>query len=158
MSTSGNTATTTTYSSSANLKTLPQPLKLKENPIENWQLFKQRWNAYKVLTNYEKLPLEIQKAILIHCLGDEALQIYNSFTIAEDTTINDIFTLFDNYIIGTTNDTYERYKFNKRNQNEGESFDSFLADLQRLIKTCNYCKECEPSLLKDRIVLGIRET
>ena len=132
-------------------------MKLKENQIENWKLFKQRWDAYKVLSNYDELQLNIQKALLIQCLGDEALQVYNSFTVNEETTIKDIFTLFDNYIIGSTNDTYERYKFNKRMQTELETFDCFLADLQRQIKSCNYCKDCEPSLLKDRIVLGIKD-
>ena len=52
--------------------------------------------------------------------------------------------------------TLERYKFGKRQQQEGESMDTFLADLRILIKTCQYCPRCEPSILRDRIILGIR--
>ena len=142
----------------ANLKHLPQQLKLEDNPVQNWQIFKQRWTAYTVLSNFNEQALIKQKAILINCLSDEAMQVYNSFKIEENTTVQNIFKLFENYIIGSTNDTYERFKFNKRSQNEEENFDSFLADLQRLIKTCNYCPECEQSLLKDRIVLGVRDS
>ena len=140
------------------MSSLPQSLKLKDNPVENYQLFKQRWQAYTILSNFTTQSNNIQKALLIHCLGDDALKVYNSFTIADSTTVEEIFGFFDNYIVGATNDTYERFKFNKRSQNEEETFDSFYADLQRLIKTCNYCDTCNDSLLKDRIVLGIRDS
>ena len=142
-----------------NMSSLPQTFKLSsENAVQDYQLFKQRWQAYTVLSNYDQQPLEKRKAILIHCLGDEALKIYNSFTVTDTTTVTEIFGFFDNYIVGTTNDTYERFKFNKRSQADEETFDSFYADLQRLIKTCNYCDTCHDSLLKDRIVLGIRDS
>ena len=114
--------------------------------------------VYTIISNFSTHELAKKKAILITCLGDEALQIYNSFTITDATSMEEIFTLFDNHIVGATNDTYERFKFNKRTQSENESFDSFLADLKKLIKTCNYCNDCQPSLLKDRIVLGIRDS
>ncbi|CAM1304179.1 Uncharacterised protein at_DN0322 [Pycnogonum litorale] len=52
--------------------------------------------------------------------------------------------------------TYERFIFNKRTQDEGESFDTFLADLRTLVKSWNYCVNCIPSMLRDRIVLGTR--
>ena len=34
--------------------------------------------------------------------------------------------------------------------------DKFLADLRILMKTCQYCPRCEHSILRDRIILGIR--
>ena len=115
---------------SSTISNLPQPLKLTENAIQEWHLFKQRWDAYTILSNYNSLELNKKKAILITCLGDDALQIYYSFTIDETTTIVQIFTMFENYIVGSTNDTYERFKFNKRSQSENESFDCFVADLK----------------------------
>ena len=60
----------------ANLKHLPQQLKLEENPVQNWQIFKQRWTAYTVLSNFDEQALIKQKAILINCLSDEAMQVY----------------------------------------------------------------------------------
>ena len=48
--------------------------------------------------------------------------------------------------------------FNNRQQNEGETFESFLASIRLLIRLCNYCDSCTPSILRDRIVLGVRST
>ena len=41
------------------------------------------------------------------------------------------------------------------NQQEGEIFEWFYADLQILLKTCDYCVSCTFSKLRDRIVLDI---
>ena len=56
------------------------------------------------------------------------------------------------------NETYERFVFNNRQQNEGGTFESFLASIRLLIRSCNYCDNCTPSFLRDRIVLGVRST
>jgi hypothetical protein len=47
--------------------------------------------------------------------------------------------------------------FNKRTQSEGESFEHYLSALRTLIKSCNYCGDCVSSMLRDRVVLGIRD-
>ena len=52
--------------------------------------------------------------------------------------------------------TYERYVFNRRVQDNGETFDAFLADLRRLARTCDF-GTLEESIIRDRIVIGIRE-
>ena len=36
------------------------------------------------------------------------------------------------------NETYERFKFNQRNQNVGESFDAYLTALRNMAETCNF--------------------
>lgn len=40
---------------------------------------------------------------------------------------------------------------------EGEHFNQYVANLRLLIKTCGYCADCEPTMLRDRIILGIRD-
>ena len=47
--------------------------------------------------------------------------------------------------------------FNKRHQKEGESFEAFHAAIRTLVKMCNFCEDCIDSLLRDRIVIGIRD-
>jgi hypothetical protein len=42
-------------------------------------------------------------------------------------------------------------------QDYGEMFDNFLFDLMELIKSCQFCGECNDSLLRDRIVAGVRD-
>ncbi|RUS68634.1 hypothetical protein EGW08_023603 [Elysia chlorotica] len=72
-------------------------------------------------------------------------------------TLSDIITKFDAFAMGEMNVTYERYLFNSGLQRERESFEIFYSDLRRLVKSCNYCERCLDSLLRDRIVLGVRD-
>ena len=137
---------------------LPDRLELGHSATEKWKLFKQRWGNYVILTDLNSQDnVGKQKAIFLHRLGDEALQAYNSFQLVDDAAVNDIITAFDKFIIGEINVTYERFLFNKRKQSDNESVENFVADLQRLIKTCNYCDNCRESILRDKIILGISD-
>lgn len=137
---------------------LPDRLTLGPAATKHWKIFKQRWQAYSIVTKVANLPQEEQKALFIHCLEDDALEAFNTFQLADDASINDVIASFETFIIGESNETYERFCFNRRNQEEGESFELFYADLQRLIKTCNYCDNCRQSILRDRVVLGINDS
>ena len=64
---------------------------------------------------------------------------------------------FDNYAVGETNETYEHYIFNIREQKEGEPIDSYVAELRTLAQSCNFCTCLQDSLIRNRIVLGIRD-
>ena len=69
----------------------------------------------------------------------------------------EIIKRFDAYFIGEMNETYERYEFNSRDQKEGETIDKYVAELRTLAHTCNFCPCLHDSLIRDRIVLGIRD-
>jgi hypothetical protein len=101
----------------------------------------------------------LQVAQLENCLGDDALTLLEGFqfdTEEEERTVDEIIQAFQVYAVGQTNDTLERYKLGTRVQQEGETIDKWLTDLRIMIKSCDYCSTCEPSILRDRIVLGIR--
>ena len=74
----------------------------------------------------------------------------------DERRVQEIMMAFERYAIGEIHETLERYKFVKLQQQEGESMNKFLADLRILMKTCQYCPRCESSILRDRIILGIR--
>ena len=84
--------------------------------------------------------------------------MYNSFELLEGIDVKTIIEHFDRFIIGELNITYERFIFNKRKQEEGESFELFQADVQRLMKSCKYCDNCKESVLRDKILLGINDS
>lgn len=62
----------------------------------------------------------------------------------------------DEYAIGEVNETYERYVFNSRDQEADESIDAYVAALRKLAQTCNLCTCLHDSIIRDRIVLGVR--
>ena len=133
----------------------PAELIVEGNIGDNWKLFKQKWN--KLLQSSpisEAHPRRYAVALFLHTIGDNALKIYNGFTFPneENITVADIIAKFDTFAVGETNETYERFLFNKRNQLEGESFETFLTAIRSLVNTCNYCENCIDSILRDRIV------
>ena len=136
----------------------PEALQIDENLPENWRLFKQKWSFYCKLEHLEKQTEDFRVALFLHSLGNDALRIYNSFhftTVENDRKITEIIEKFDTVAIGKINIAYERFLFNKRDQQSGESFEAYLADLRSLLKTCEFCGNCVDSVLRDRLVVGI---
>lgn len=139
----------------------PQALNLEGNIAENWKLFKQKWNNYYIITRLDLQQQKYQVALLLHTMGDDALKVYNGFQFESDEderTCQEIIDKFDNFAVGEVNESYERYVFNKRDRKDGESFESFLSAIRTLVKSCNYCENCIDSIVRDRILLGIRDT
>ena len=63
-----------------------------------------------------------------------ALKVFNSFQLAEDTTVEQIIAEFDRYIVGEINIAYERYCLNKRQQRDKESFEQFFCRFTKIDK------------------------
>ena len=106
-------------------------------------------------------PRSYQVAMLENSLGDETMRLYDGFqfvTLQEYRTTTEILTAFDEFAVGEANETFERYNFNNRKQEDGESFDDFHAALRMLAKTCNLCHTCASSMIRDIIILGIRQS
>lgn len=140
----------------------PSPLAFGSNVSENWKLFKQRWQTYTLIAELDKQTNPYQVAMLLHCLSDEALKVYNGFHFAgaEDArTVEDIMQKFEEFAVGQVNVTYERFVFYQRCQEEEESFERFYSAIRGLSKTCSFCGVgCTDSMIRDRLVLGIRDS
>jgi len=67
--------------------------------------------------------------------------------------IDTAITAFEKCCVGAVNETYERYMFNRRVQENGERFDIFVGEIRRLGRSCNFLAVGE-SLIRDRIVVG----
>ena len=118
------------------------------------------WQNYSVVARLDTQDDQYQKALLLCAIGEEALEVYNTFEFEagqDSEKVSVIIAKFDDYFTGDTNETYERFKFNQRNQADGETFDNYLTELKNMRKTCNFCQCLSDSLLRDRIVLGIRD-
>ena len=99
-----------------------------------------------------------QLAMLENCLGITALKVYNNLTFAdgEVKSVQICMNKLEQQIVGQINETYERYMFNSRDQNN-ESIDMYINDLRNLARNCNFCESLHDSLLRDRLVMGIRD-
>ena len=91
--------------------------------------------------------------------SDPTLEVYNSlpFESDEDKMImSKVLKLMEKQYIGQTDVIYERYCFNNRIQETGESFDAYLTAHKALAKTCN-SGSLKDELIRDSIVCGIRD-
>ena len=63
---------------------LPGPLKIDGNISESWKFFKQQFDIYMVSTEKSKKPEKVKTAILLRCLGPQAIRIFNTFYFANE--------------------------------------------------------------------------
>ena len=101
---------------------------------------------------------ECKTSTLLNTIGDEGNDIYETFTFekAGDELIFDkVMQKFELYCTPKKNITFERFHFNHCVQEKEESSDQFITRLKHLSQTCEF-GVLENSLIKDRIVYGIR--
>ena len=137
----------------------PTKLDMKGNLATNWKKFKRVWENYEIASGLKTKENEMRTATFLTCIGAEALEIYDGLQFDNENQSKDITVVlqkFESFCIGETNETYERYKFNKRDQETNENIDTYVAALRTLAKTCNY-EGLEESLIRDRIVIGIKD-
>ncbi|RUS77744.1 hypothetical protein EGW08_014503 [Elysia chlorotica] len=78
----------------------PSRLSLGSNIQESWKLFKQRWDTYSVLSQISTLSGDVQVALFLHCLDDDALKAYSGFSFEQPESLSDIITKFESFAIG----------------------------------------------------------
>ena len=67
----------------------PAALSLQGNPSENWRRWIQQFDLYLTASGKIKEDEKVQCAILLHVIGEEALEIYNTFKFATGEDPND---------------------------------------------------------------------
>ena len=139
----------------------PPLLNLVDCSAKRRKLWKQTWLNFAIVSKISTQGEAYQKALFLCTIGQSALEIFNSFQFTASEDLNKVDTIiakFDEYFTGDVNETYKRVKFNQRNQEAGENFDAYLTALRNMTDTCNFCTcpTMKDSLIRDRIVLGIR--
>ena len=85
--------------------------------------------------------------------GRNLFQTWN-LSAAQKKKLDNYYNGFEAYVKPTSNTIYNRYKFQSRVQNPEEPFEQFVAELQLLVKDCDYDKQGE--MVRDRIVAGVK--
>ena len=132
----------------------PKPLVMDDNLTTNWNAWKKAWTRYEVATGVNKQEQLVRVSTLLSVIGEDAKIAFDAFEWGEtedDSTIEDVLAKFDEYCEPRTQVIYERYRFNNRNQEPGESIASYLKELSQ------HESITPDDILRDRIVLGIRD-
>jgi len=139
---------------------LPQPLKTDGNLATNWKRFKRTWDNYSIVARLGRFDEKFKTAMFLSVIGEDAMEIFDGMDFTPETdrqVLSKVIEKFEEFCIGETNETYERFIFNRRGQEENESIDQYETVLRKLAQTCNFCNCLHDSLIRDRLVLGIRD-
>ena len=138
---------------------------LRINPPENftfskpeeWIKWIKRFERFRQASGLSEKDEPRQIHTLIYTMGGEAEDILSSFRLTEDQgkSYSTVVEKFERYFVKRRNFIFERAKFNRRKQEEGEPVDDFIVDLYRLAQYCNY-GTLHDELIRDRIVVGLR--
>ncbi|GLV48422.1 hypothetical protein CBL_20979 [Carabus blaptoides fortunei] len=109
----------------------PRGLNLEGDVSQNWKDFKQKFDIFLEANEYTSKTDAIKIAMLLNCIGDEALALYNTFKINEN----------------------EGAKYDSQ---ESETFDHYQTELKKLSHTCEF-GEKQDSLIRDKIIIGIKD-
>lgn len=134
-------------------------LKFEGNLSENWRCFKRDFNIFLVAAELTRKTDLVKINLFLNAAGPEAVEVYESLNLSDGQRENfdEIIRAFEAFCNQRKNTVYERFLFYQRKQREGESFDSFLTDIMKLGKNCEFGAVSD-EMLRDRIVMGVSDT
>ncbi len=126
---------------------------------ENWPKWIRRFERFRQASGIASKTEESQVNALVYSMGDKADDILGSFNLSEEDAkkYETVKTKFEQHFVKRRNTIFERAKFNRRKQEDGESVDAFITDVYCLAEHCGYAA-LHDEMVRDRIVVGIRDS
>ncbi|KAI5651426.1 transcription initiation factor IIF, beta subunit domain-containing protein [Phthorimaea operculella] len=122
-----------------------------------WKNFTTRLQIYMIANGLNEEPDERKVAILLNCIGAEALQVYYSFDVDMKTiTYKDLLQKFEAYYLPKVNISVERHKLFNRRQGDDEELETYATDLKNISLQCEFGTIAD-SLLKDIFSWNLNE-
>ena len=104
----------------------------------------------------------VQVATLLTVIGEEARDVYSTFTDwaneGDENKIAPVLQKFAEYCQPRKNIPFERYRFNRRTQEAGESYDQYKTALRKLAEGCDFDTITPDEMLRNRLIFGIRDS
>lgn len=88
--------------------------------------------------------------------GPEVCNAFEFGTKEDKKKLNLVLKKFKDYRTPRKNTSCERFKFWNRSEQEGETINQFVTELQRMIKYCEYTASTV-TMVRDHLVFGIRD-
>ena len=103
----------------------------------------------------------MQVATLLTVIGEEAREVFSTFsgwaTDGDESKIGPVLAKFEQYCQPRKHVPFERYRFNRRMQNAGETYDQYRTALRKLAENCDFQTITPDDILRDKLVFGIRD-
>ena len=143
---------------------LPPPSLLDVHGIkaaDNCKRFKGAWLNYSLDIELGKNSEKVQVATLLTVIGEEAREVFATFADWENegdhNRIEPVLQKFADYCHPRKSVPFERYCFNRRVQEPGESYEQYGTALRKLSDGCKFGSITLEEILRDKLVFGIRD-
>ena len=132
----------------------PEPFNFR-NP-DDWQRWKRRFQQFREASGLSEQAVAKQVSTLLYCLGEEAEAVLSSTNATADDRkdYDTVLGKFDAFFQVRKN---VRARFNRRNQQSGETAKQYIMALYDLAQYCDY-KDMKEEMIRDRLVVGIRDS
>ena len=127
--------------------------------LDDWPRWKKRYEQFRLAYGLVSESETRQISTLLYCLGGDAEDVLSSTNITEDEwkQYSKVLEKFDSHFQVQRNLIFERARFNKRDQLEGESAEQYITALYQFAERCEY-GNFKSEMIRDRLVIGIRDT
>ena len=109
---------------------------------DKWKKFKRAWTNFSLAAELTVKTEAIQVATLLIVIGEEAREVISTFNdwarAGDETKIEPVLQKFEQYCEPHRNVPFERYQFNRRVQEAGETYDQFRTALRKLAEGCDF--------------------
>ena len=123
--------------------------------------FRLAWENYALATELNKKAQPVQVATLMTVIGEDAREVCSTFTDwaqeGDDQKIAPVLKKLGEYCEPRKNIPFERYRFNRRVQDPGETYNQYRKALRKLAEGCNFEVINPKEILCDRLLFGIRD-
>ena len=126
---------------------------------DKWPRCKKWFQQFRSASTLDGEAEDRQVNTLLYCMGEEAENVLSSTGISDEDRkkYDKVVEKFDLYFAVRCNVIFERARFNRRVQHEGELAETYISELYELIEFCGY-GNLKDEMLRDRLVVGIRDT
>ena len=125
---------------------------------DDWSRWKRRFEQFRVASGLDSESGAKQVSMLLYCMGGEAEMVLTSVGVKkkEKEEYEEVMRKLDKHFQVRRNVIFERARFNRRDQLDGETAEKYTTELYSLVEHCDYGTMTE-EMLRDRLVVGIRD-
>ena len=122
-------------------------------PRECWSAWKTRWRSYALVTKLADEEKKFQTAVLVQCFDEPTITLAGALPYEDEdhkVDVDKILELLEKHFVGEVNEIFESFQFFTRQQREGESTSTFIAEVRRLAASCGFAS-LHDRMIRDRI-------
>lgn len=140
----------------------PEPLNLqdRDHSGDNWKIFERDWKYYEIAARISQEPEMVLVAALLNVIGHDGQDMFETFewgdTPENKDKLEEVPKQYRGRCVTERNETFDRYNFFKRNQESGETMNTYITAATKLANSCNF-GVMKDNQVRDRLVHGIRD-